>query len=200
MSTEGPVSLWIEGLRNADEIAADKLWRHYVRRLLLVARAKLRPDTRKVYDEQDAAVSAFNSLCVGITEGRFPDLNDRESLWSLLLTITSRKVSNRHRYDGQEKRDTSRTLTESVFVVGSTSDHELMAQLPSREPSPEHAAAFAETSEALFERLGDETLVQIAAMKVDGYTDDEVAKKLSCSRRTAQRRLKMIRIIWSRTP
>ena len=77
MSTEGPVSLWIEGLCNADEIAADKLWRHYVRRLLQVARAKLRPDTRKVYDEQDAAVSAFHSLCVGITEGRFPDLNDR---------------------------------------------------------------------------------------------------------------------------
>ena len=90
-SSDDPVTLWIDQLRAADDSAANNLWNHFVSRLYESARKKLRPRTRAVYDEQDAAQSAFKSVCAGIAAGRFPDLQDRESLLRLLLLITSRK-------------------------------------------------------------------------------------------------------------
>jgi hypothetical protein len=69
------------------------------------ARKKLGPKTRRVYDEEDAALSAFQRVCAGIAAGRFPDLRDRGNLLNLLLTITVRKVADRHRYDQQLRRE-----------------------------------------------------------------------------------------------
>ena len=95
MSDDDPVTLWIDELRNADDAAAKELWKHFVSRLYTLARKKLSPETRRVYDEEDAAQSAFHSVCSGIVSGRFPDLHDRESLLRLLLAVTSRKIARR---------------------------------------------------------------------------------------------------------
>ena len=76
MEHDDPVTLWIEELRNADEAAAQKLWRHFVNRLHELGRKKLSPETRRVYDEEDADQIAFHSVCAGIAGGRFPDLRE----------------------------------------------------------------------------------------------------------------------------
>jgi DNA-binding CsgD family transcriptional regulator len=49
----------------------------------------------------------------------------------------------------------------------------------------------------LLELLGDETLRQVAVWKREGCTNDEVARRLDCSRRTVARKLETIRILWS---
>jgi hypothetical protein len=104
LSSDDPVTLWIDELRNADEAAARKLWNHFVTRLYELGRQKLRPETRRVYDEEDAAQSAFHSVCAGIAAGRFPDLGSRGNLWQLLVVITARKVAHRQRHDQQQRR------------------------------------------------------------------------------------------------
>jgi DNA-directed RNA polymerase specialized sigma24 family protein len=38
---------------------------------------------------------------------------------------------------------------------------------------------------------------QVALLKVDGYTNDEIAQQLGCTRRTVQRRLNLIRDVWA---
>jgi hypothetical protein len=48
MSSDDPISLWIDELRNAEESAAQKLWNHFVSRLYESARKKLMPETRRV--------------------------------------------------------------------------------------------------------------------------------------------------------
>ena len=116
MSNDDPITHWIRQLEQADEAAAQDLWNHYCGRLCAMARSKLTPDTRRVYDEEDAALSAFHSLCHRMAEGRFPDLKDRGDLWRVLVVITSRKVSLRHRHDRQEKRDINRVRGDSVFL------------------------------------------------------------------------------------
>ena len=157
----------------------------------------LSPRTRRVYDEDDAAQSAFNSVLVGIAAGRYPKLNDRESLWRLLLVITSRKITHRHRHDYRQKRDVRQTLFDSVFADGSyDATQGGIQQLPCREPSPEFAAAFAETCDALFNSLPDPKLQQVAAMRLEGHTDSEIAAGLGCARSAVQRRLEMIRRCW----
>ena len=197
MPADTPITLWIEELRAADEDAATRLWNHFIGRLYESARHMIRSETRPVYDEEDAAISAFNSVCRGIAEGRFPDLGDRESLWKLLLVITSHKVSDRHRHDQQQRRDVRRTLSDSIFANSAdTSGPGGIQELPSREPTPEFAAAFAETCENLFLRLDDPRLREVAAMRMEGYAAEEIASRLKCTRSTVQRRLAVIRHQW----
>jgi RNA polymerase sigma factor (sigma-70 family) len=189
---DDPVSVWIDRLREADEVAARRVWEHFSNRLFEIARKRLRADTRRVYDEEDAVQSMFRSICAGMTAGRFPDLRDRDSLWRLMLVVTAQKISNRHRFDQQQRRDIRRTLTDSIFT-DSRGDDDL---LHSREPTPEFAAELEETCERLFERLNDPDLKEIAVLRLEGYTDAEIAAKLDCSRRTIQRRMTMIRRHW----
>jgi RNA polymerase sigma factor (sigma-70 family) len=199
MSNDDPVTLWMDELRNADEAAARKLWNHFFTRLSELARKKLSPETRRVYDEEDAAQSAFHSVCAGIAAGRFPELRDRQSLWHLLLVITARKVAHRHRHDRQQRRDARRNMSDSIFLPTSgasgATDVELIA---SREPAPEFVAEFVETCEALFQSLDDPALKQVVVLRMEGYTDAETADRLKCSRRTVQRRLEVIRRHWDR--
>lgn len=199
MLTDDPISLWLEELREGDDEAAARLWNHFCLRLYETARRRLQPDTRRVYDEEDAALSAFHSVCAGIAAGRFPALADREGLWRLLLVITSRKVADRHRYDRQQRRDVGRNLADSVFAANTDDSGPAgIQQLLAREPTPEFAAAFAETCEALFESLDDPLLRDVATLRLESYSDSEIATQLNCSRNTVQRRLEVIRRHWQR--
>ena len=199
LSSDDPVTLWIDELRNADEAAARNLWNHFVTRLYELGRKKLRPETRRVYDEEDAAQSAFHSVCAGIAAGRFPDLGDRGNLWHLLVAITARKVAHRQRHDHQQRRDVHRNLSDSIF--SQSSDDSAAAgvnRIDSREPTPEFAAEFVETCEILYQSLDDPDLQQVVTLRMEGYTDAEIADRLKCSRRTVQRRLEIIRRHWNR--
>jgi RNA polymerase sigma factor (sigma-70 family) len=197
--SDDPVTCWIDELRNADGAAAQKLWNHFVSRLHDLGRKKLRPETRRVYDEEDAAQSAFRSFCTGIGAGRFPELRDRGSLWHLLVTITGRKVARRQRHDRQQRRDVLRhvsaasVLSPDIETVPAGID-----RMVAREPTPEFAAEFVETCDSLFQSLGDAALQQVVTLRMEGYNDAEIAERLKCSRRTVQRRLEVIRRHWAR--
>lgn len=195
MVNEDPVSLWIEQLRASDEVAARRVWEHFAARLYLMARRKLRPETRRVYDEEDAALSMFESVCSGMAAGRFPDLQNRDSLWRLMLVITSQKISNRHRFDQQKCRDIRRNLADSIFSSSEGSEMPLI----SREPTPEFTAELEDTFERLFSCLDEPNLREIATLRMEGYTDEEIAQKLNCSRRTVQRRITIVRRHWERS-
>jgi DNA-directed RNA polymerase specialized sigma24 family protein len=197
--SDDPITLWIDQLREGDDYAARNLWNHFVRRLYTMASHKLRLTTRAVYDEEDAAQSAFHSVCAGIIAGRFPELNDRDGLWRLMLVITAQKIANRHRYDQQQRRDVRRNLSDSIFVAaGEDTAPAGVDRIVAREPSPEFAAEFVETCEFLYQSLGDPALQQIVTLRMEGCTDDEVAERMKGSRRTVQRRLEVIRRHWHR--
>lgn len=192
--TENPVSLWIDELRDADPAAATKLWRHFFDRLRESAVKKIHRETRRVYDEEDAALSAFHSFCKGISAGRFPDLQDRDDLLALLLAITGRKVSQRHRYDQRKRRDIRRTEPEGIFQgAHQDSGCDELQRLQAREPAPEFVVAFSETCDLFLDSLEDAGMREIATMRIEGYNDLEIATRLDCARSTIQRRLELIR-------
>jgi DNA-directed RNA polymerase specialized sigma24 family protein len=196
---DDPVTLWIVELRQADEAAARKLWNHFFNRMYELGRKKLLPETRRVYDEEDAAQSAFHSFCAGIVAGRFPDLHDRNGLWNLLLAITANKVANRQRDEHRQRRDARRNLSDAVFTLSSGDSVPAgIDVLASREPTPELVAEFVETCECLFQSLDDPALRQLVTLRMEGYTDDEIARRLTWSRRTVQRRLEIVRRHWNR--
>lgn len=194
--SDEPIAEWIRGLQQGDELAARQIWRLFIQKLCDSIRQQIRPGTRRVYDEDDVAQSAFRSLFLGAADGRFPDLSDRDSLWRLLLVIAARKLARRHRFDWQQRRDTRRTIEESVFRTSAGSGFAALEQFASREPTAEFTAEFTETSILLFEGLNDPQLQEIARLKIEGLTDSEIAERLNCSRQAVQRKMERIRRQW----
>src|SRR6516164_4691978 len=94
MSSVGSVTYWIRQLPAGDQAAVQELWERHFQRLVGLARKRLRRTRRGVADEEDVALSAFDSFFRRAREGRFPRLADRHDLWQLLVVIAARKASN----------------------------------------------------------------------------------------------------------
>ena len=197
MATEaaGSVTHWIGDLKSGGQEAAARLWGRYFDGLVHIARDRLREAPRGKADEEDVAISAFHSLCQGAARGRFPELQDRDNLWKLLLTITAQKALDHRRREGRLKRGGGRTRRRDG-VVPRADTEDALAQVAGREPSPEFAAQMAEQYSRLLDRLGDETLRRVASRKMEGYTNEEIARGLGCGLRTVERKLGVIRATW----
>src|SRR5947207_2545977 len=104
MASGDSVTLWIKQLKAGDRQAVQQLWERYFHRLVGLARKRLRDAPRRVVDEEDVALSAFDSFCRNAEAGRFPDLTDRNSLWRLLAAFTLRKAGHHLRDAGRLKR------------------------------------------------------------------------------------------------
>jgi hypothetical protein len=86
------VTQLIMGVKTGDEEAVRALLGRYFHRLVGLARKRMQGTPRVATDEEDVALHAFDSFCRAAEQQRFPDLNDRNSLWRLLATITFRKA------------------------------------------------------------------------------------------------------------
>ena len=112
--TEGSVTRLIDDLAGAEvDTAAAKLWQCYFDRLVRLAHARLKAAPRGAADEEDVALSAFNSFCRGAVQGRFPRLGDRTELWRLLVTITARKAADHLRREFCQRRGGGRVVGEA---------------------------------------------------------------------------------------
>src|SRR5512140_3544080 len=97
--SHGSITHLLGTLKAGDLAAAQPLWERYFQRLVRLARQKLRAGRRggADVDEEDAALSVFHSFCDGAPRGRYPQLDDRDDLWRLLVTITTHKVTDHAR-------------------------------------------------------------------------------------------------------
>ena len=86
------VTVWLQQLKAGDPNAAKPLWDGYFARLVALARTRLKALPRAAADEEDVALSAFDSFCRGAAEGRFPRLDDRDDHWQVLFVLTTRKA------------------------------------------------------------------------------------------------------------
>jgi RNA polymerase sigma factor (sigma-70 family) len=199
MATGDEVTQWIQQLASGNSEAANGLWVQYFDKLVAYARRKMQTMPRRHADEEDVALSAMKSFCLGMAEHRFDQLSNRQDLWKLLVTIAARKVIAQQRYDHAEKRGGGRVHGESIFMAG---EFDLghgsgIGAVLGREPTPELANLVAEDFHRLLDSLDDETLRQIALLTLEGYTVQEIAARLGCVRRTIERKLERIRTKWS---
>jgi DNA-directed RNA polymerase specialized sigma24 family protein len=186
MPSEGSITCWISRLQAGDPAAVQSLWERYFHRLIGLARHRLRNAPRQAADEEDVALSAFDSFCRTAERGRFPGLLDRDSLWRLLVVVTARKAAHLVRDEGRQKRG----------GPGSTDDPAELERLLSREPDPAFAAQVAEECGRLLERLRDPQLESVALRRMEGFSVDEIAARLGCAPRSVKRKLQLIRTLW----
>jgi RNA polymerase sigma factor (sigma-70 family) len=191
VSFSGSVSVWIEGVKAGCESAATHLWTRYRHRVVGVAQRKLTGELRSVADEEDVAVIAFQSFLRRCRDGSYPDLQDRDDLWRLLMTITVHKASNQVRDQNCQKRGLTPTESgSSLQRFGNWED------LASCEASPELIATVADSLNHLLSNFSDGELRQIVLYKLEGYSNAEVAEKIGRSLPTIERRLRLVREKW----
>lgn len=199
MRGDEEITVWIAKLANGDQRAAEIIWRAYFEKLVRFARRKMELMPRREGDEEDVALSAMNSFCAGVAAGRFPHLDDREDLWKLLVTIAARKAWTAMRRSNAEKRGGGTLRGESVF--GKADDEPAGAGIDDvlgREPTPEFAAMVAENYQRLLDILGDDQLREVARLRLEGHSNEEIADRLQIVSRSVERKLGKIRDKWAR--
>lgn len=119
---------------------------------------------------------------------------DRLILWRLLVAITARKALNlkyhhaRRRLGGQSR------------ILRPADDPTLrLESIVGPEPSPAFAAQVAEEYRRLLGILGDDILRWVAVLRMEGYSIAEIAAEIRKTPRTIERKLRLIRDIWSQT-
>ncbi len=164
-----------------------------------MARKKLQNTRRPrtVQDEEDAALGAFDSFCRGVDRGRFPLLADRDDLWRLLVVLTVRKALDQITRQGAAKRGGDKPIGELTRLDrGDNLGRNALTRFLGSEPTPEFAAIIADEHRQLRAALGDASLCQVLDLRLEGYTREEIAGRMSCAVSTVKRKLEMIRKTW----
>jgi len=197
---QGSITRWFSDLRAGEDEAARRLWDRYFDRLVNLARSELRARRREaVEDEEDAALNAFDSFCRGMARGRFERLNDRDDLWRLLALLTVRKARDQLQRQAAQKRGggwVARAPAERPGDDdwGGDDGPNGLDRIVGREPSPELAAMVADEYLRLGDELGDDSLRRVLDLRMEGYTRQEIARRLGCAVRTVGRKLELIRM------
>ena len=154
---------------------------------------------RRVASEDDIAQAVFASLHDAVQKGHYPDLSDRGDLWQILLSLAERKTIDWKRYLGRDGRDFRRTESESAGGEPMSSDSQTgagMANFTCPDPTPEVVAELRDQINHLLGKLTEDQRL-VALQKLQSYTNEEIAAQTDCVVRTVERKLQMIRKVWS---
>ncbi|HMO15583.1 MAG TPA: ECF-type sigma factor [Pirellulaceae bacterium] len=185
---------------NVSEDEGQAIWNEFFPRLKRFARKKLEGMPLRSFDEEDIALSAMNSFFRGHNQGRFDQLANKDELWRLLVTITSRKVTSQRRRLMSEKRGRGGVHGESVFGKPndfSTDAGQGIGGVAGPENLPESAEAMVVACEHLINVLPDEKHKQTALLRMEGFNNQEISDRLQCSLARTKQRIKNIKELWA---
>jgi DNA-directed RNA polymerase specialized sigma24 family protein len=190
----------LEALKAGDREAANQLCARYIPQIVKLARSRIADRYRRVRNEEDVALSAIDSFCRRAEQGHYPQLEDREDLWGLLATIALRKAANVVNSEKAQKRGGGEVVGEDLLQnaessggpAGGDLDQFQAAGLP-----PDELAQAAEAVSQLLDCLRDDSLRMTALLKLQGHTMKEIAEKLGVGLRSIERKMALIREIWT---
>lgn len=178
--------------------SAEAAWERFFPKLVAAANRKMGNAARRIADEEDVAVDVFHSLCKGAREGKFEQLNDRTDLWKLLVAMAGKKAVDQVRRQTAKKRGGADLRGESVVAsadeMGQAAGFD---QFDGSEPTPEFMALVEEQQTVLFAMLRNDTLRDIARLRIEGHTNTEISAVVGISVRSVERKLGVIRDTWS---
>ena len=175
----------LRGLRDAQPWAVEQFYADYAAALESLAAKHLSSPIRRRVGPEDIVQSACRTFFRRAKEGQF-QLDDSESLWRLLTVITMAKVREQTRFHLRQRR----TMKGEAHLDSSV-DGKPAHTPASTELLPEAAAEFSEQFKLLIRSLDVEEQ-QVVDLKLQQFTNDEVASQLGCSERTVRRLVKKI--------
>jgi RNA polymerase sigma-70 factor (ECF subfamily) len=182
---ETPIDRFLQDLSRGDEQVARQLFDTYVDRLVALARSRISQRLASRVDPEDIVQSVFRTFFGRIKEGRF-QINDQDDLCKLLMRITVHKTLRQIAFHKAAKRDPGH---ETGQEDGS---HDHIMELLDREPTPDDAVAFVDQLEHFLGRLRPQER-QILEMRMQGYTNEEIAQELGIYDRKIRRVIERVR-------
>lgn len=182
---------------DASPETARRIFDEYFDRLVRYSRKRIAGMPSRAIDEEDVAQSAMKSFFVGVEAGRF-ELKSRDELWKVLATITVRKAIAQLRRHYAEKRGGGGVRGESVFL--NPNDPEMRTGIDQILGEGNLGAMSDDLTvncREMLARLPDSISRDTALLKLQGYSNAEIAEKHACSLATVKRRLARIREEWS---
>ncbi len=177
------VTQWVHAIQQGKQGRVEEnLVDRYLGRLTALARKRI-GHIRAYEDEDDVALSAFKSFFRGTRDGRFAGVADRESLWALLAAITVKKAVSLQRRQLSQKRDIRKVIALETML--------------NSDPSEEMVDSMVGEVHQLLESLEDKSLRVVAEMRIEGYSNREIAKAIGRSEKTVERKLHLLRKILS---
>lgn len=199
-SSNHSVSDLFDALRDGDSAAINSIWGRFFDQLIAVTHRKFGDFPKRFADEEDVAVSVFASLFRGIQNHRFPKLQSREDLWAILLTLTTQKVVDLMRFQLRKKRNTNSTWSHPSISHTTRpqpdDDSGLFFELIAAGPTPEFLVEIEDELGVLLSKLRDQNLREVAKQRLEGFTNEEIAKSLGISVHSVGRKVKLIRQTW----
>ena len=185
------ITLSYEMLRQGNNAAAKQIWTRFFDQLVNVARRELQSSNRRVADEEDVASIVLASLCSQAEKGQLPDILNRDDLWRMLLVRLRNEVVDHVRGVTRAKRGSGKVRGDSVWEQSSGLDG-----LDGLEPTPQLLMEMEEELHLLLSKLPNAMMRTLANLKMQGYTNLEIANQLGVSERTIERKLRIIRDCW----
>lgn len=191
----GSVTHWIRLLQAGDAAGAQPIFERYFDRLVQCCQARLSARPSPAADGEDVAQQVLATFFRRVTTRRYPNLNDRDGLWKLLLTVAARKAQSSIRHEQCQKRGGGRVVGENVLAGANSNEGWSLDLVIGDEPTPEMITCLNQTLEELDRRLPDVELRRIGELKLAGYLNAEIAEQLDCAAATIERRLRLMRAI-----
>ncbi len=173
--------------RAGNEQAARELYERYVDRLLALARKRISQRMASRVDPEDIVQSVFRTFFGRVKKGQFR-IADQDDLCKLLVRITVHKTLRQVAFHKAAKRDPSLEAGQDGYSA------EGIQRVLDDEPGHEDAVAFLDQLEHFLAQLRPEER-QILEMRMQGYSNDEIAKKLNIYDRKIRRTIERIRAL-----
>lgn len=197
MESEHSITQFLDGLKTGDSVAAQKVWERYFDQLIRLANQKLKSSPRRVLSEEDVVQVAFENFFRQVQSGRFPKLDDRDDLWQVLAMLIDRKSKDQIKRINAQRAGNH--LVHGDSINQDPNQPPILEQAVDLVPTAETGIELAETFEAKLDELPSEQYRQVALLKLEGFTNKEIAEQLDTALRNIERRLSEIRKIWSDT-
>lgn len=171
----------------SEEAAETELWRRLAEPVRRAARQRLGRRQLAVADEDDVCVSVFRQFFHGVREGRYEAVRNTPQARGMLRRMAIDKTIDLVRFHTARRRRPEGGWADGEQITSAAAE---------RFVAPEEVVADRAELEALIAKLSRRTLQRIATMKLQGYTNEEIAGELGCAKRTVERKLAMIRRLW----
>jgi RNA polymerase sigma factor (sigma-70 family) len=175
-----------EQCQQGDPQAFEEVFARYSERLMRVAKSRISERLATRIEAEDLVQSVFRTFFGHVRENRFV-FNEENDLWRLLVSITLNKLRNKVDWHTAAKRNVD------IETSLSPSDSRPSAfDVDGETPSPEAVVMFMDLLEHFMAELRESDR-KILELRIQSYTQEEIAQEVGCTERTVRRVLERIR-------
>lgn len=185
--SRGSMTFLIEELKLGDQKSARELWARCMATAVRLARQRLGSAATEDRINEDIAESAFASLLSGTGKNRLPKLDDRESLWRLVVKMISREADQ---YETRKKLREEHPETEREVAA--------FEDFVAQKPTPKAIEQLEHQTNRWLKLLPNDLHRDIAALRLEGFAVKDVAKRLALTPDVVREYEARIRNYWTK--